>query len=219
LVGSVGALSTNYWLGNGGKIGSNSNAVYFGGFSCSTVSAIFKMNSCGSVIGSIQSAGLGVCGGPGYTGMTGFTSVGLTFRGTVCCGGCNTKSSMINRFNNCNTLLSTGSILTVGNQGSMSKASQTAIYYAGYGPSTARTNFVYRFNACGAQVGGSTTIGTAKTQLGGTAQGVCCIGIFYGGSTSGGRINTATRINACGSLIGSETSVGTARSYLNGASI
>jgi hypothetical protein len=219
LVGSVGALSTTYWLGNGGRIGSNSNAIYFGGFSATVGSLIFKLNSCGSLIGSVQTVALGYCGGPGFTGMTGFTSVGLTFRGTICCGGCNCKSNLIARFNNCNTLLSSGSILTAGNQGSMSKASQTAIYYAGVGTSTARTNIVYRFNSCGAQVGGSTNIGTAKILLGGTAQGVCCIGIFYGGSTTTARLNTATRINACGSLVGSETSVGTGRIYVSGTSI
>lgn len=85
---------------------------------------------------------------------------------------------------------------------------EIGMFYAGQSAwNGSKFNTVTRINNSPAQVGGETSVGTARSFLAGCAlEGM---GIYFGGMDGGGGYsNVVTRVNADGNLIGSQTNVG-----------
>jgi len=214
------------------KIGSN--ATFYGGYTaqgcCGTPTwAVTRINTCGTQVGGTTTI-VSTCCYPRSAWKAGASvgSIGVFYGGAIpnnnYCG----ASTQVTRINACGTQI--GTCTSVGSRGKDTHGGAglctIGLFYAGFDARACGcscgvqpvTNIATRINACGAQVGSQTNIGTARGYLAGAGL-ACGVGVFYGGlcfySTTS--YNIVTRINKCGAQVGSQTNVGTARPMAGGS--
>jgi hypothetical protein len=135
---------------------------------------------------------------------------------------CLIPNTQFYKFNSCRNLVGSvcvaSSYATKTDNGTAAKSGPNAMFYGGVTRSpAARANTVTRISDCLAFIGSQTSVGTARTSLGGSTIGQN--GVFYGGYACAPATNIVTRINQCAALVGSQTNVGTSRGRAYGAGL
>jgi hypothetical protein len=95
-------------------------------------------------------------------------------------------------------------------------AATVGMYYGGYAGGASDVNTLVRINACGVQIGSSTSGGTARSILAGAAAG-SATAVYFGGYNTNSccAYRFATRFDSSGAFISAETSVATSATRIS----